>query len=104
MSGNQLVSPVYQQALYYPYVHFRDPHWMKVTALYWDGILRMKPPFMEKEDLERRDDPLVQELKQGDPNFIRWVDLAQDSSSIWVSQRLVDMIKDAEAHPDSQSL
>lgn len=104
MSGNQLVSPVYQQALYYPYVHFRDPHWLKVTALYWDGILRMKPPFMEKEDLERRDDPLVQELKRGDPNFIRSVDLYQDSSSIWASQRLVDMIKDAEAHPDSQSL
>jgi hypothetical protein len=104
MSGIQVVSPVYQQALYYPYVRFRDPHWLKVTALYWDGILRMVPPFMEQEDLERRDDPLVQELKQGDPNFIRSVYLAQDNSSMWASQRLVDMIKDAEAHPDSQSL
>ncbi len=30
-------------ALYYPYVHFRDPAWLKHAVLYWDCIERIGP-------------------------------------------------------------
>src|SRR6266487_3782629 len=29
--------------LYYPFIHFRDEGWLKLTALYWDGMLRIVP-------------------------------------------------------------
>jgi hypothetical protein len=29
--------------LYYPYVHFRDESWLKVTALYWSKLARIVP-------------------------------------------------------------
>ena len=29
--------------LYYPFIHFRDEGWLKLTALYWDGMRRIVP-------------------------------------------------------------
>jgi hypothetical protein len=29
--------------LYYPFIHFRDEGWLKLTALYWDGMMRIVP-------------------------------------------------------------
>jgi len=29
--------------LYYPFIHFKDEGWLKLTALYWDGMMRIVP-------------------------------------------------------------
>ena len=29
--------------LYYPFIHFRDEAWLKLAALYWDGMSRIVP-------------------------------------------------------------
>ncbi|MGE0887368.1 MAG: DUF6236 family protein [Blastocatellales bacterium] len=31
------------QALYYPFIHFKDDNWVKVAALYWDKLGRIVP-------------------------------------------------------------
>jgi hypothetical protein len=31
------------QALYYPFIHFKDDGWVKLTALYWDELGRIVP-------------------------------------------------------------
>jgi len=31
------------QALYYPFIHFKDDRWLKLTALYWDKVARIVP-------------------------------------------------------------
>jgi len=36
--------------LYHPYIHFQDEGWLKVAALYWDGIYRMVPGKVVPED------------------------------------------------------
>ena len=29
--------------LYYPFIHFRDESWLKLTSLYWDRMGRIVP-------------------------------------------------------------
>lgn len=36
--------------LYYPFIHFRDEGWLKLAALYWDGIRRIVPKGVEVHD------------------------------------------------------
>jgi len=31
------------QALYYPFIHFKDDRWLKLAALYWDKVARIVP-------------------------------------------------------------
>jgi len=31
------------QALYYPFIHFKDERWLKLAALYWDKVARIVP-------------------------------------------------------------
>lgn len=31
------------QALYYPFIHFKDDRWLKLSALYWDKVARIVP-------------------------------------------------------------
>jgi hypothetical protein len=38
------------QALYYPFIHFKDDNWLKLSALYWDKIGRIKPQHYQTED------------------------------------------------------
>lgn len=38
------------QALYYPFIHFRDDSWVKLSALYWDRLGRIVPAGYETED------------------------------------------------------
>jgi hypothetical protein len=33
----------YGQALYYPYIHLGDEHWLKVAALYYESLARIVP-------------------------------------------------------------
>ncbi len=46
-----------QVGLYYPFIHFRDDAWIKLSALYWDRMGRIVP-----EDYELRDSDTVKEL------------------------------------------
>jgi hypothetical protein len=39
-SGTRLT----QLAIYYPYIHFRDPRWLKAAALYWPRMVRIVHP------------------------------------------------------------
>jgi hypothetical protein len=38
------------QALYYPYVHFKNDAWVKLSALYWDKLKRIVPEGYPTED------------------------------------------------------
>jgi hypothetical protein len=38
------------RALYYPYIHFRDPLWLKSAALYYDKLHRIVPFDLKPED------------------------------------------------------
>ncbi len=46
--------------LYYPFIHFRDEVWLKLTSLYWDRMGRIVP-----EDYRLRDSDTVRQLKDG---------------------------------------
>jgi len=32
-----------RRCLYYPFIHFRDEGWLKLSALYWDDVTRIVP-------------------------------------------------------------
>src|SRR6266478_2822415 len=38
--------------LYYPFIHFKDDAWLKLTALYWDKMGRIVPETYKTEDSE----------------------------------------------------
>jgi hypothetical protein len=39
-------------ALYYPFIHFKDDRWLKLSALYWDRMGRIVPRAYKTEDSE----------------------------------------------------
>jgi hypothetical protein len=39
-----------RRCLYYPFIHFRDPAWLKLSALYWDDVTRIVPRSYETRD------------------------------------------------------
>lgn len=52
------------RALYYPHINFKDENWLKLAALYYDGIDRIVPSLdliEEREIIERIND-LVKKL------------------------------------------
>jgi hypothetical protein len=42
----------YGRALYYPYIEIRDDRWIKLAALYYDGLSRIVPHGVQPEDSE----------------------------------------------------
>lgn len=38
------------RALYYPFIHFKDDRWLKLSALYWDSIARVVPKTYRTDD------------------------------------------------------
>jgi hypothetical protein len=36
--------------LYYPFIHFKDEQWLKLSALYWDKMARIVPAKYPTED------------------------------------------------------
>lgn len=48
-----------QIALYYPWMHFQNDHWLKLALLTWDGIVRVRPP-----GAPDRDQDLVRQLRR----------------------------------------
>lgn len=40
-------------ALYYPYIHVRNEHWLKMALLYWDSIRRIVPRNFKPEHDEK---------------------------------------------------
>lgn len=42
--------PHLRMGLYYPYIHFRDDAWLKLAALYWDGVGRIVPDGYHTDD------------------------------------------------------
>lgn len=40
------------RALYYPFIHFKDERWLKLSALYWDVMGRIVPEGYTREDGE----------------------------------------------------
>jgi hypothetical protein len=47
--------------LYFPFIHFRDEAWLKLTSLYWDRMGRIVPT-----EYGLRDSDTVRELKEND--------------------------------------
>lgn len=61
-----------RRCLYYPFIHFRDEGWLKLSALYWDDVSRIVPRayvprdprevrLLEDAGVVRRIDPTVYE-------------------------------------------
>jgi hypothetical protein len=50
--------------LYYPFIHFRDESWLKLTSLYWDRMGRIVP-----EGYGLRDNDTVRQFK--DSGYVR---------------------------------
>ena len=48
-----------RDALYYPYIHFRDVNWLKATLLSFPQVRRMVPP-----DFYLNDSPEVQKFRK----------------------------------------
>ena len=61
--------------LYYPFIHFKDEGWLKLTALYWDGMMRIVPA-----GAQLRDSDEVKRLVDAD--IVRNVQPAKWASSI----------------------
>jgi len=41
------------RALYYPFIHFKDERWLKLSALYWDVMGRIvSETYAREEHLE----------------------------------------------------
>lgn len=82
--------------LYYPYIHFRDENWVKLSALYWDEMHRIVP-----DDDTPEDTPLVQVLRQhggiGGGGFIKPVNPGamggRRSAAEVVGETFVEFIK-----------
>ncbi len=53
------------QALYYPYAHFKDDGWVKLSALYWDKLKRIVPGTYPTDDSEtvRALGPFIETLR-----------------------------------------
>jgi hypothetical protein len=45
----EISMPTYH-GLYHPFIHFQNEAWLKLTALYWDGIFRMVPETIVPDD------------------------------------------------------
>lgn len=69
---------MFKNALYYPYIAFQDPNWIKAIAMYYENIYRIVPNNMIPEDLEELQ-PLLEDSSIGrmiDP--IRYVKTTSD--------------------------
>lgn len=58
-----------RRCLYYPFIHFRDEAWLKLSALYWDDVTRIVPRAYTPRD--SRDVRTLEEagvLKRVDPS------------------------------------
>jgi hypothetical protein len=55
MPEGKTVQP--SKALYYPHVEFRSTAWVKSALLYWEGLIRYRPPGSSPKD-----DPQIQKL------------------------------------------
>nr|APZ78676.1 uncharacterized protein [Cystobacterineae bacterium] len=55
--------------LYYPYIQFKDETWLKLTALYWDRMVRIVPKNFPLEDSEGVR-LLANREKEGDKSFV----------------------------------
>jgi Family of unknown function (DUF6236) len=58
-----------RRCLYYPFIHFRDEAWLKLSALYWDDVTRIVPRFYaprDTRDVRALEDAGV--LKRVDPS------------------------------------
>jgi hypothetical protein len=43
-----------RRCLYYPFIHFRDEAWLKLSALYWDDVTRIVPKSYAPRDTRSR--------------------------------------------------
>jgi hypothetical protein len=58
-----------RRCLYYPFIHFRDEAWLKLSALYWDDVTRIVPKSYaprDSRDVRALEDAGV--LKRVDPS------------------------------------
>ena len=57
-----------RRCLYYPFIHFRDESWLKLSALYWDDVTRIVPrSYATRDNREVRALEDADVLKRVDP-------------------------------------
>lgn len=85
-----------KNALYYPYIHFRDIQWLKATLLCFPQVSRMVPT-----DLQWEHDEIVHAFQnlqneKGDPliNAIYLDSYSQNSPAYKVQERLLNKLRD----------
>lgn len=86
-----------QDALYYPYIHIRDPEWLKRTLLVFPHLVRMVPPKFAPRDSLEIFQYLREEGRRGP--LIRNADM--DTSGVRRAQRTLKrrIEEDFEANP-----
>ncbi len=58
-----------RRCLYYPFIHFRDPAWLKLSALYWDDVTRIVPlSYVTRDSREVRALEDAGVLRRADPS------------------------------------
>lgn len=58
-----------RRCLYYPFIHFRDEAWLKLSALYWDDVTRIVPrSFAPQDNREVRALEEAEVVKRVDPS------------------------------------
>ena len=58
-----------RRCLYYPFIHFRDEAWLKLSALYWDDVTRIVPrAYKPRDSREVRSLEDAGVLKRVDPS------------------------------------
>ncbi len=69
-------SAPYGHALYYPYIHLQDDRWIKVAALYYDGLSRIVPQGF------RTDDSHTVRVLNDEIQFVRDLDPGREAAEI----------------------
>jgi hypothetical protein len=75
--GRMSVRPM---ALYYPWMHFQDDSWVKLSLLTWEKLVRVRP-----SDLEDRDNDFVRRIRAETDLLVETVPSARDLATVSVA-------------------
>lgn len=78
--------------LYYPFIHFKDDNWLKLSALYWDKMARIVPmsyPRKRQAGVIEGDSRVAQDLAE--IGFVR--NLSPEAYTYSVGRRFLELIE-----------
>src|SRR4051794_25834644 len=94
LSGNPstvLTCSVLTSALYYPWMHFQDDNWVKLSLLTWDSVVRVRVAAEVREEITPK------RTRTG-PRPRLTVSSPRTSISFWDERRVVGRATTARCH------